>query len=362
MEKYQIWNLIYINLILWFVLYQVILINAESIDKKEIVLSNSTFIFFIITFMTIIIGCMPISWNFYPSDRYVYADQFNQYRRYGISDFKTNDKGFEFYQKITSKILTAQGWFALTGFIYVLNHYLFVKKIFSDQISIFLIAVFSSMFFYAYGTNTIRSGLAASFFILSFAYGNKSINKYIFLAISISLHLSFVIPLMAYIIANIYRNTHLYVTIWIISVFISYFLPDYFSPFLSNFLNIDDRAVSYIMSDSVDAYRKEFRLDFLLYSSVPIFIGLFFINKKSIQSKFYNLLLNTYIISNTFWVLNIRAIYSDRFAYLSWFILPILIIYPFLYSSNIRNKKIKISFILLINVAFTYLMSIREII
>jgi hypothetical protein len=63
-----------------------------------------------------------------------------------------------------------------------------------------------------------------------------------------------------------------------------------------------------------------FRWDFLLYSALPIFIGWIATYKKSINDKTYSFILHTYIFSNAFWVLINTAAYSNRFAYLSWFL------------------------------------------
>jgi hypothetical protein len=363
MEYYQIWHSVYIHILALFVIYVIICMhtNFYTNNNIQIPIPGKIYNIALIIFTVIMIGMMPVSWNEYPSDRFVYTDFFNEYRMNGSRSNPSNDIGFEFFQKISAKLVSVGIWFAITGFIYVFNHYRFVKKTFPEYISLFLIIFFSSTFFYAYGTNTIRAGLAASFLILSLSFDKKSIKKYIAMTIAVSIHLSMLIPVLALIVTQFYKNTKIYFVIWLISIIISYFLPDYFSIFFANILNNDNRANTYLLSNDMSVYNTGFRLDFLIFSMIFILLGLYFKYKKKFNSSFFSYLLNTYIIVNSFWVLNIRALYSDRFAYLSWFIFPIIIIYPFIYSENVRNRKLKISLIILMNFSITYLFYIIKI-
>ena len=64
---------------------------------------------------------------------------------------------------------------------------------------------------------------------------------------------------------------------------------------------------------------------------MPIILAWYIIFKRRIKVDFnYILLLGVYIYSNAFWVMVIRASFSNRFAYLSWFIYPLVLAYPLL--------------------------------
>lgn len=100
-----------------------------------------------------------------------------------------------------------------------------------------------------------------------------------------------------------------------------------------------------------------FRWDFLAYSIVPIIIGWFAERKGNIDS-IYKYLLNAYILSNAFWVLVIRAQFSDRFASISWTLYSIVLAYPLL-KLDIWNKQLnKVQLGLWGQVAFLWLMQI----
>lgn len=81
-----------------------------------------------------------------------------------------------------------------------------------------------------------------------------------------------------------------------------------------------------------------FRWDFLIFSAVPIIWGWWIIKKKGLNDKAYNIIFNTYVLANSFWVLVIRAAFSNRFAALSWFLYFLVLIYPLL-KHNIYPKQ-----------------------
>ena len=70
----------------------------------------------------------------------------------------------------------------------------------------------------------------------------------------------------------------------------------------------------------------------------------------------YIMFLSIYIICNSFWILVIKASFSNRFAYLSWFLFPIVLVYP-LVMFKIRNKNNHyLGLIMLLHLGFTLFM------
>jgi len=67
--------------------------------------------------------------------------------------------------------------------------------------------------------------------------------------------------------------------------------------------------------------------------------------------------MNTYLIANGVWVVVIHAMCSNRFAYLSWFMLPWVLFYPFVLGKAAHQPRVgAIAATLLAHHAFTYLM------
>jgi surface polysaccharide O-acyltransferase-like enzyme len=64
------------------------------------------------------------------------------------------------------------------------------------------------------------------------------------------------------------------------------------------------------------------------------------------------------VFANAFWILVIRANFSNRFAYLSWFMMALVIIYPLLKKEMIKNQYKVLAKVMLIYFAFTFLMNV----
>jgi len=101
-----------------------------------------------------------------------------------------------------------------------------------------------------------------------------------------------------------------------------------------------------------------FRWDFLLYSSAAVYASYYFIYQRNFVDNAYFRLVNIYLTTNAFWILVIQANFSNRFAYLSWFIMGIIICYPLLKELVLRNQNKKTGYIMLAYFSFTFLMNV----
>jgi hypothetical protein len=104
----------------------------------------------------------------------------------------------------------------------------------------------------------------------------------------------------------------------------------------------DDRFSEYLTEQTGDTFsRAGFRWDFLLYSAIPVLVGWFFIFRKGYADKFYLWLFNIYLVANAFWILVVRANFSNRFAQISWFIMPLVLIYPFFMKKFWNDQSVR---------------------
>ncbi len=110
------------------------------------------------------------------------------------------------------------------------------------------------------------------------------------------------------------------------------------------------------MRDMSQFSREGFRWDFLLYSTVPIVMGWYICVKRKIQDNWYNVICTVYCLCNAFWIMVIRSAFSNRFAYLSWFIYPIVIAYPLINLPVWEDQDRKTGIILLAYAGFTFFM------
>ena len=130
----------------------------------------------------------------------------------------------------------------------------------------------------------------------------------------------------------------------------------FFTGLFSSWGNEFDSRTSYLTAVETH-YNVGFRIDFVLYSCLPIIIGYIYQNRLHYKNEFYSLIHSTYIIANAFWVLVIRANFSDRFAYLSWFMYALVMMYPLLENpEHFKNVQDKVFWTLLGINLFTYFM------
>ena len=172
---------------------------------------------------------------------------------------------------------------------------------------------------------------------------------------AIGVHRSTILPIMMAILAvYVIKSPKIAIYFWLLSIILSLLFGDAIVR-LFILLGFDDRMTLYLTLSSANQgfTYTGFRWDFLLYSSIPIFLTWYVTQSRGIQDTVFNHLATTYILSNAFWVMVIRAAFSNRFAYLSWFIYPILLAYLFIRIPLWENQDKKAGFALLLHASFT---------
>lgn len=273
------------------------------------------------------------------------SDKYNYYMEakdmsdwYEIS--RVNDIGFTLLTWLTVRFLPFDLYFYILAAVYVGGVFMFCQSLSKRYVWIMFVAMLLNFQFVSYGTNTIRAGLASSFVLMAIACRNNKKICWLLLAVAVSMHKSWLLPVCCYLLSRYKDCTKAYFRIWICSIPISAIAGGFFQNVFALFIG-DDRA-SYLTTDTIGtAYKVGFRIDFILYSCAPIVLGYYYIYKRNFRDVFYKNLYNMYILANTFWILVIRANFSDRFAYLSWFVYSAVLLYPLLVCPNIVAKRKK---------------------
>lgn len=279
------------------------------------------------------------------ADRELYYWGYIQIQQGGIDARGLTDWGYYYFQKLIS-FLPVRYYLIYSAFIYTLCMYMFCCSISKKYVGILFLGFVLSFTFVSYGINTMRSGIASSFILLALIFRDKKYIWSFFLFIATTIHFSMVIVVIAYLLSRYWNKTRLYLSVWLVSIPVSMIFGSAFEYLLTK-ISPDER-VNYLMVSAIDThYKVGFRVDFLLYSCLPVLLGYYYIYKKDFQDKFYKNLYNMYLLANTFWILVIRANYSDRFAYLSWFIYSVILLYPLVTRPVVRKQGIWIATILL---------------
>ncbi len=354
----EYYSLIYYNflllltLILFFQSQSGILESASNLNGKKVL---GTFLLLIAIFY---IGLRPVNYRF--GDMVIYNLQFKQFVQGYLPKYE-KDVLFEFFLYQFSKIGSATLFFFTCFLLYILPLYYFAKNVFKEYWFYAFYMLVISFSFWAYGTNGIRNGIATSLFL--YGLSQKNTKKLLFILIlSVFIHKSLIIPFVAYLIVMYYNKPKLLLFFWFAAIPLSLALGGFWEGVFMNFgFGNEERLTGYFDADQKGldvAVKAGFRWDFLLYSATGVFAGWFFIVKKKFEDLFYNQLYSVYLISNSMWVLVIRANFSNRFAYLSWFMLGIVIIYPLLKVKLFTNQNKVIGFVILGYFTFTYIMNV----
>ncbi|RBN49499.1 EpsG family protein [Flavobacterium psychrolimnae] len=302
--------------------------------------------FIYIVTLILLIGTFPIH---EVEDRDSYFDQYRELQQASLN-MVLKDKLFSAYMKFCTLFMNVQVWFVLTSLIYTLNFYYFSKKITRNHFILFL-GLITNFVFFAYGINTVRAGLASSFLLLALSKIDNKKLFYFFLLLSVGFHNSMLLPVSAILLARRYNATKYYYYFWIFCIPLSFVFGAQLQLVMASFVE-DERFVDYLTKQESD-YNMGFRIDFILYSLIPIVAGYYYIFKKNYKDKLYSVIYNSYIIANAFWVLVIRANFSDRFAYLSWYIYMVVLLYPLLNQQLFKKQSRLIALILIYNIVFT---------
>lgn len=309
----------------------------------------------LVGFIIFYMGLRPVSYYF--GDMGTYAKIFNDFQYNDTSGFE-NDFVFNFFMKFSSNIMSINFFFLTCAFLYVFPLFLICKKWFENYWFYAFLMLVGSFSFWSYGTNGIRNGIATSLFLLAISR-DKKLFQILWIVLAIGVHKSLLLPTLGYVIAQFYNKPKVMVAFWLICIPLSLAAGGFWENFFAG-LGFEDDRLSYLTEGNVneDEFSSTgFRWDFLLYSAAGVYSGWYFIVKKGLEDKIYFWLFNTYVFANAFWILVIRANFSNRFAYLSWFMMALVIIYPFLKKQLVPKQNKVLAFVILIYYAFTFLMN-----
>jgi hypothetical protein len=356
----ELYNLVYYNILLLFVLilYFIVIKKQEqgNVEANDL----NVFGFVVFGFVFLYMALRPISFVF--GDMGEYAKGFISLVN-NSNNLINTDLAFDYLMRFCAKIMTVELFFVTCALLYILPLYIVSKKYFGKFWVYSVVMLFISMSFWAYGTNGIRNGLATSFFLFALSR-DKLASKIGFIIIAILFHKSMLIVAIAYLITRFYKNTKMYLLFWLFSIPLSLASGSFWQNFFMSLGLVEEQLiVGYMLGtdellDKIVELKVGFRWDFLLYSATGVFAGWYFIIKRKYKDPTYIQMYNMYLIVNAFWVLVIRANFSNRFAYLSWFMLSLIIIYPLLKQDFFEKQYKVIGKIIFLYFFFTYILNV----
>jgi len=318
-------------------------------------LKQSNFGFVLLLFIVFYMGLRPISGRYF-GDMATYNRYFEYYQA-GNTILVTKDLLFHYFMQACSKIMSAHTFFLTCAILYIVPLYIVSKKWFKEYWFYAFLMLAGSFSFWAYGTNGVRNGIASSIFLLAISRDKKIFQAPWFI-LAVGFHTTMLLPTLGWVMTWFYNVPRSYFYFWLAVIPLSLALPGFWQNLFASMVE-DDRAIYFTDDAYADSFSSTgFRWDFLLYSSMGVFVGWYCIFKKRIQDKVYIQLFNTFLFANAFWILVVQASFSNRFAYLSWFMMALVIVYPFLRQHFVRNQARKLAWIILLYFVFTYFMNV----
>lgn len=255
--------------------------------------------------------------------------------------------------------LSVNAFFTVVAAGYILSACWAVYRFMPNDPMLGIVFILNSLMFFPFGVNGLRNGLACHLVLLgvSFLLDDKWVPGCLIFLIAFGIHRSTILPIAAILVGRfLLRDVRYFLAFWAASIFISLVAGGVVTNFFAG-LGFDDRMTQYTsISDMSEFSKIGFRWDFLLYSAFPVVMAWYVCIRKNIQDNWYNVLCTTYCICNAFWIMVIRSAFSNRFAYLSWFLYPIVIAYP-LVNMPIREDQDRFTgWILLAYAAFSVFM------
>lgn len=317
---------------------------------------------------TFILAILMVLFIGYRPANFVFVDMMNYINFYHalyegnvfVFDKEAENLLFDnYFAWVGSQNLGTTFFFVSIAAIYFICTYIACKRMFPrDTLAAYLVflAAFST---FSYGTNGIKAGAAASIFLLAMSYRENLKICVPLILVSWGFHHSMIMPIVAYLLTLIYKNSKIYFAAWCLCLLIAVFHITFFQQLFADILSDSgDTGANYLNAvDNEWGRRTDFRIDFVIYSAMPILVGYWAVYKKKLHlSKLYTCLLNLYMTLNGTWMLCMYANFTNRIAYLSWFLYPIVLIYPYLNENWGPTRYKDFSKVMLAHLGFTLFM------
>lgn len=357
--------------------------NCDKLLKK-----NAMYPALILTlFLMVYMGLRPVSHVFGDTVNYAWGYKLAN----GLAFFKMDFEEEWLWEFIllTCKQsgFTVNMWFLIVEIGYLGFVFLGLRKLLHENPWMAMLFFLSAFSTFTFGVNGIRNGLACSMVIFAFAIAaNKGVGQLILagivMVLAFGIHRSTALPIIAFFAASyLIKSPKFAIGFWVASIGLSLVLGDYFTNFFMG-LGFDDRMTSYAtsMEQNKEQFSQTgFRWDFLLYSAMPVWLTWYICKKVDEERALYGetqeeietgvpgagriadahsmrvfyILSTTYMLANSFWVMVNRAAFSNRFAYLSWFLYPVVIAYAVIRLHIWEDQDKKAGLILAAHAGFT---------
>lgn len=312
----------------------------------------------LVVFLSLFLGFRPISGRYF-GDTASYALDYE--RQFGWFD-PNNISGDWLFNYImgwmAGQSLPIAYFFTTINALYFGLMYLACLKMFPRD-SLFAFVIYLGAFStFSYGVNGLRAGMAASIFLCALAWWR---NKAVVVALCIAsflTHHAMMLPICAMACVWFMPFPKLWMTGWVVALFVALLHITWFQDLFA--MLSDDVGEGYLATENTGEWggtlEGRFRYDFVLYSAIPLWVAWRAMKRLRRPSPRYKAVFNCYTLCNTVWMLCMFANFTNRIAYLSWFLLPILLVYPYFRQEFISKQYKEVNTVAILHLGFTIFM------
>ena len=363
---YSTYYYIFFLVICWAtILYHVGSSSQKILHAKSSPMQGAAFILSVI--ITLFFGLRPVSGSFI--DTIMYSINFDRitpiYRPISLHTEWLWTNNTVFCKRMGFNV---HEYFFIIAVGYIGGMFVFAWKQMRTNLWLMMLFFLIGFQSYNFGTNGIRNGMACSIELIAFAFlanaDESKFSKYFsffLMFLTLGIHRSTMLPSVAALASYYYiRDTKLAIRFWLLSIALSLVAGPLVEQFFVS-LGFDDRMEQYSsvhMTEDMASYFSQtgFRWDFLTYSAAPVAMIWYVTRYRHFTDKAYSIFANTYLLCNAFWIMVIRSTFSNRFAYLSWFIYPIVIAYPLLRMNLWKDQDRRTALIFFLYSGFSFFM------
>jgi len=259
------------------------------------------------------------------------------------------DAFYDFFTFICSKILDFQGFLKVCSFLYVFSAYFSFKKIFRENFYLPFLIFLISPYFFQFGINVMRNGIAASLFlggIASLYKGEKKWKVGLWMVSGTLFHLSMVLPLAAFFLVRYLNRTAIIFTAWLFAIVLALLNVN----FLSGLVGFFDIFATRFGDYTVNREETNSWGNFLIFGAFPVLFAVFNILRMKYRNTFYSWMTNSYMLIHIPYIILINSQFALRLGYLAEFMMPVLLIFPLMEDSKIQLQysRLKLSLVILL--------------
>lgn len=348
----------------WFTVLYYVGSNRQKILYAEGGSAAQGAALFLSVILTLFIGLRPVSGRFF-GDMGGYALTYGRLTEYWPISIHTEwlwTNLMVFCKKMGMNVVE---FFLVVSAGYFMGMFMCAVMLVRKNLWIAVLFFFISFSAYSYATNGCRNGMACSLELIAIALltqgGYKRYIAIFMMFCVMGIHRSTMLPSVAAVGSSFFlKDTKWPLRFWVASIFISLAVGPLVEAFFAS-LGFDDRMSAYSSGGQNEATmatfsQTGFRFDFLFYSVWPVVMVWYVTHYRKFKDQTFNILANTYLLSNAFWIMVIRSAFSNRFAYLSWFIYPLVIMYPLLRMNIWKDQDRKTAIIFFLYSGFSFFM------